>query len=108
MRLIDADALKDHLEDLRSYTKLGEPDAYYRGETNALKIAIKRIDRAPTVDAVPVVRCVDCECFRPTGTNLNGYWFCQNWDMDMLEEATDPKRFYCADGKVKTYGEGQV
>lgn len=63
MRLVDADALKDHLEDLRSYTALGKEHAYYRGETNALKIAIRNVENAPTVDAVPVVRCKDCKHF---------------------------------------------
>lgn len=63
MRLGDLDALKDHLEDLRSYTALGKEHAYYRGETNALKIAIGCIDRAPTVDVIPVVRCKDCKHF---------------------------------------------
>lgn len=54
MRLIDADALKYHLEDLHSYTKLAETDAYYRGETNALQVAIECIDRMSSVDAVPL------------------------------------------------------
>ena len=54
MRPIDADALKNRLEDLRSYTMLGEGCLYYDGETNALSIAILNIVNAPTVDAVPV------------------------------------------------------
>ena len=54
MRPIDADALKNHLEDLRSYTMLGEGSLYYDGETNALSVAILNIVNAPTVDAVPV------------------------------------------------------
>lgn len=55
MRPIDADALKNHLEDLRSYTALNKEQAYYMGETNALKIAIRNVENAPTIDAVPVV-----------------------------------------------------
>ena len=54
MRLGDLDALKNHLEDLRSYTILGEEHPYYSGETNALSVAIQNIENAPTVDAVPV------------------------------------------------------
>lgn len=54
MRPIDADALKNHLEDLRSYTILGEKHPYYSGETNALSVVIQNIENAPTVDAVPV------------------------------------------------------
>ena len=55
MRPIDADVLKDRLEDLRSYTALNKEQDYYRGETNALKIAICDVEDAPTIDAVPVV-----------------------------------------------------
>lgn len=54
MRLIDADALKDYLEDLRSYTALCEERDFYRGETNALDVAVGVVDKAPTIDAVPV------------------------------------------------------
>ena len=54
MWLVDADALKNHLEDLRSYTILGEESLYYDGETNALSVAIQCIDNAPTVDTIPV------------------------------------------------------
>ena len=54
MRLIDADALKNRLEDLRSYTMLGEECLYYDGETNALSVAIQSIDNALTVDTVPM------------------------------------------------------
>lgn len=65
MRLIDADALKNRLEDLRSYTMLGEECHYYDGETNALSVAIQNIDNAPTLDAMPVVRCKDCKHGQP-------------------------------------------
>ena len=53
MRLIDADALWDELtEDLE------DGDVLYRIPPNA-------IDDAPTVDAVPVVRCKDCKYYKP-------------------------------------------
>lgn len=48
MRLIDADALWDELTE-----DLGDGDVLYR-------IPPSYIDDAPTVDAVPVVRCRDC------------------------------------------------
>ena len=66
MRLIDADKL----------------DWWYKGRP------IRRvIDEAPTIDAVPVVRCKDCKhrkektCFHPfagmwVGCELNGDDFC--------------------------------
>lgn len=65
MRLVDADALKDRLEDLRSYTALNKEQAYYKGETNALKIAIRNIENAPTV-CVPQdtpLKCRTCSFF---------------------------------------------
>lgn len=51
MRLIDADAL-DMFERLNSYYG------------DAWRDAQKEIDEAPTVDAVPVIRCKDCESHR--------------------------------------------
>lgn len=51
MRLIDADALMDSLID-----NLPEGGVLYCIPPGA-------VDRAPTVDAVPVVRCRDCKFF---------------------------------------------
>lgn len=48
MRLIDADALMD-----RFSKKLRDGDVLYNIPPSA-------IDNAPTIDAVPVVRCKDC------------------------------------------------
>lgn len=48
MRLIDADALMDRLS-----KKLRDSDVLYNIPPSA-------IDNAPTIDAVPVVRCKDC------------------------------------------------
>lgn len=53
MRPIDADALKE--------TKYVYHDNGEVGER--LYISFDEIDNAPTVDAVPVVRCKDCKYF---------------------------------------------
>lgn len=53
MRLIDADALWDELTE-----DLGDGDVLYR-------IPPSYIDDAPTVDAVPVVRCRECKFWMP-------------------------------------------
>ena len=61
MRLIDADALKE-----KRYRMHSE----FLGTVSV--VAVRDIDDAPTIDAVPVVRCKDCrfyaaykgECFR--------------------------------------------
>lgn len=49
MRLIDADALLDAMrdEEFQTFVPLDEIDSV--------------IDKAPTIDAVPVVRCKDCK-----------------------------------------------
>lgn len=53
MRLIDADALKEVLKDPPIYASLG-------GMT--MEGVFMLIDNeAPTVDAVPVIRCMDCQ-----------------------------------------------
>lgn len=53
MRLIDADALK------KQWT-IASPEPY---NTDAAEV-IASIEEAPTVDAVPVVRCKDCRYYR--------------------------------------------
>lgn len=68
-RLIDADALKAVFEEKSSEAVCG---------VELCKAIISRIDEAPTVDEVPVVRCKDCarneNCFmyRESGDD-NGY-----------------------------------
>lgn len=66
MRLVDADALK---EDCRMANDCKDCKTYVR-DCEYDRIYTKMdfcgwIDDAPTVDAVPVVRCKDCIRFRP-------------------------------------------
>ena len=51
-RLIDANALKSEFEWLLSVVNLCNKDK--------IRDTIERIEKAPTVDAVDVVRCKDC------------------------------------------------
>ena len=73
MRLIDADAL----------IKEANADGAY-GYVDA-----KQISEAPTVDAVPVVRCKDCKYFKTrlceNEDNYDG-WFCA--DGERKDEVT--------------------
>lgn len=62
MRLIDADELKKKV--------YMEEDPY--GETKMVVLETD-VDEAPTIDAVPVVRCKDCKWWK---TN-----FCNNFDV---------------------------
>ena len=90
MRLIDADELKGQLERIfkeayewKNKTALaGDHSRYERadGAVAAYIEAIMTVNKAPTVDAVPVVRCKDCKwaddmgpsgiyCNHPDGRN---------------------------------------
>lgn len=99
MRLIDADALWDELtEDLE------DGDVLYR-------IPPSYIDDAPTVDAVPVVRCRECEHAeryeRTDGTAgyscghpQNTFVFGDRWDR-VFEPIKEPDDF-CSYGERRT------
>ena len=54
MRLIDADALKTKAIRCETF-KLSDESVFLKA------VGTKEIDKAPTVDAVPVVRCKDCK-----------------------------------------------
>ena len=87
MRLIDADALED-----MDFETCDTDDWYPIKERVRGKNRIRQIVKdAPTVDAVPVVRCKDCrwgrescgniECFVDINipTEYHGHdWFCPN------------------------------
>ena len=97
-RLIDADALgvgrcsKDIL-----------PDAYCAGWNGLIEL----IEKAPTIDAVPVVRCRECKHFRHygktslfiNGKNIKAVW-CQrriSYDEEYRMTADD----FCSYGERK-------
>lgn len=71
MRLIDADALMEEIFD-----ELSDGEVLY-------SIPPDRIDDAPTVDAVEVVRCKDCKRYR--GTNY-GFMVCGKFDVISCED----------------------
>lgn len=65
MRLIDADWVLEHT---KTY-ELSDEDWSVTGGT-AIRLIYNAIDNAPTVDAVPVVRCEDCIYFRLNDENV--------------------------------------
>ena len=77
MRLIDADAV------LRHKRKMSGAD--FGGEFWDEAVLASDIKNAPTVDAVPVIRCKDCKYFK---TRL-----CENED--------NYDDWFCADGERK-------
>jgi hypothetical protein len=66
MRLIDADALFSALNDAKWYDNADR------------EIALDYVEDAPTVDAVQVVRCKDCEFWDDTRGILT-YHACRLW-----------------------------
>ena len=94
MRLIDADNL-DFTFDRRCFSEGDEQ--YARGVDDAVGV----VNKAPTIDAVPVVRCRECENY-----DENGY--CISLDLligihsDTInyDFFPDPD-FYCAYGRRK-------
>ena len=77
-RLIDADALKTKAIRCETFNMYDAP-VFLKA------VGTKEIDKAPTIDAVPVVRCKDCKHFE-TG-------LCQNED--------NYDNWFCADGERK-------
>lgn len=87
MRLIDADALKTKAIRCETF-KLYDAPVFLKA------VGTKEIDKAPTIDAVPVVRCTDCiysyEEF--------GFIYCT---FGPYGDCAVPSQFYCAAGKKK-------
>ena len=86
MRLIDADALN--------------PDDIpcYYGSSCCTEEVEEWLNDAPTIDAVPVVRCKDCRAMYTVG---HGYRWCKVWER-MLLMGEDG---FCSYGERKN-GEG--
>lgn len=60
MRLIDADWVLEHTKPY----ELSDEDWSVTGGT-AIRLIHNAIDNAPTIDAVPIIRCKDCAYFNP-------------------------------------------
>ena len=85
MRLIDAEALGIGVANETIFKE--------REYTHGWNAAIKIIDNAPTIDAVPVVRCKDCKYYR-YGKYFTGVKFCQRLP------------YYAAEGGLNTADDG--
>lgn len=65
MRLIDADWVLEHIKPY----ELSDEDWSVTGGT-AIRLIHNAVDNAPTIDAVAVVRCKDCEYFGLSNENV--------------------------------------
>lgn len=93
MRLIDADALG-----VGRCSRDVLPADYCAGWNGLVRL----LEKAPTVDAVPVVRCKDCKWF---ADNNDGDWFgCWLFQTIQIipEDAPKPED-YCSYGEGKDY-----
>lgn len=87
MRLIDADALrKAHCEDCTADVKAD-------CEKDPICSALMWVDEAPTIDAVPVVRCKECIHDNTTGCHL--CWI-ENHTLQFINHDAE---FFCANGE---------
>ena len=99
MRLIDADAL---------YEQAADTAEHYCGFFNDMEkvICARDIDAAPTIEAVPVVRCRDCRWWDEIEGSPMGYChackhghYSRNWEISIYR--TYKGDFFCADGERK-------
>lgn len=87
MRLIDADALASALNNGRLEEQTGRAVPFNAG----VAFALTMVEYAPTIDAVPVVRCKDCKwlyknqhldvyCIHPHGMGygIGDDWYCHH------------------------------
>ena len=90
MRLIDADALKKRMvnEPVKAVQDVDFQAEWFTRIADTVCHMIDMVDDAPTIEAVPVVRCKDCKWF---GGKYNDYCF-----RDEYNHAGD---WYCADGE---------
>ena len=95
-RPIDADAVYKILEscEIRKAT-IGNPltDWEY-GYTCGIERAESEIECAPTVDAVPVIRCKDCVYFTPEKSG-------EHWNICRFYDAPKTADGYCNDAEPK-------
>lgn len=81
MRLIDADAALERVK----------PYSFYDVEWTCTGATVKHlihdaIDNAPTVDAVPIVRCKDCRYFGKAAPNDKGFCICPASNMEIVPD----------------------
>lgn len=92
MRLIDADALWERLND--------EP---WENNADRDEIALPFVNAAPPIDAVIVVRCADCKHLC-VWNRKDMYAFCPKTNIAFLPFEQDTRTFFCGVGERKDGG----
>lgn len=93
MRVIDADGLRRRIVAFCT----GCSTTYLTEEN-----IVMMINQADTVDAVPVVRCRDCEHLVNATVNANGFLICGVSDMEVAPED------FCSHGERKVDENGRT
>lgn len=93
-RLIDADALKVGIDFVLSHVKSGYSN-WLQGYIAGLSAVLKALEASPTIDAVEVIRCEDCNFWRRCGETNKGE--CDGMDVYGLMDAYD----FCSFGERK-------
>lgn len=96
MRLIDVDELG-----VGRCSRDVVPAVYCAGWNGLLGL----IEKAPTVDAVPVVRCKDCKHLC-VWNRKDIYAFCPKTNIVFLPFKTDTRTFFCGLGERKDGADG--
>lgn len=96
MRLIDVDDLG-----VGRCSRDVVPAVYCAGWNGLLGL----IEKAPTVDAVPVVRCKDCKHLC-VWNRKDIYAFCPKTNIVFLPFDKDTRTFFCSYGERKDGGDG--
>jgi hypothetical protein len=85
MRLIDADEAVEQINEWLDQTGAIPLNTSYHLEL------LSCIEDCSTIDAVPVVRCKECEHYNTTGCSV-GFGWCESMDRGASDD------FYCANG----------
>lgn len=101
MRLVDADAILKADENSDKVLVLGS------GKSLEIAYALlkKKVEDAPTVDAVVVTRCKDCKHLR-VWNRKDIYAFCPKTNIVFLPFDKDTRTFFCSLGERKDGGDG--
>ena len=100
MRLIDADALVSALNNGRLKEQTGRAVPFNAVPFNAgVAFALTMVEDAPTIDAVPVVRCKDCKGSEVFQNDSSGVMarYCKAFTLKRMVADDD----YCSYGERK-------
>ena len=101
MRLIDADRLnKPIYAEEDNITGSGMSYDEICGYNDGIDIAWNKIDQAPTIDAVPVVRCKDCKHLNVVNRK-ELYAHCPKTNTVFLPFELDTREHFCSLGERK-------